>query len=279
MEQAVTRIAWASDLHLNFALPQVIERFVAEVRAADTDMLVLCGDISSGAKLGDALSLLELELDLPIRFVLGNHDYYNSSFAEVQKLVRLAVLDSVPHGHRRILSWLSDGAVEEVSSDTVLIGHDGWYDARAGILRNRVILNDFYEIEDLRPFSAYTRVPELLILKVREIADMAAAYLDAMLPEAFASARKVVLATHVPPFPQAAWHEGRQSEPDYLPFFCSVCVGNVLVKHMVANPDKELLVLCGHTHGEGEAQILPNLKVLTAKAEYGQPRLQGVIEV
>jgi predicted MPP superfamily phosphohydrolase len=48
---------------------------------------------------------------------------------------------------------------------------------------------------------------------------------------------------------------------------------------MEANLDKELLVLCGHTHGEGEAQILPNLKVLTAGAEYGKPRLQGVIEV
>ncbi len=37
--------------------------------------------------------------------------------------------------------------------------------------------------------------------------------------------------------------------------------------------------MCGHTHGEGEAQILPNLKVLTGGATYGEPTLQRVLEV
>lgn len=277
----MARIAWASDLHLNFALPQSVEKFVAEVRAADADMLVLCGDLSGGASLRNTLELLELELNCLVRFVLGNHDYYRSSFGKTREAVREVVANSLVglFGDGHLLEWISDGRIERLSDDAVLIGHDGWYDARAGLLRNRVILNDFYEIEDLRPFSARALVPEPLVLKIRGIADEAAAYLDAKLPEALGQARRVVLATHVPPFPQAAWHDGRQSEPDYLPFFCSVCAGNVLVKHMEANPDKELLVLCGHTHGEGEAQILPNLKVLTARAEYGKPRLQGVIDV
>lgn len=277
------KIAWASDLHLNFVplLDQTLSQLASDVRAADADMLVLCGDISGGgAGLRDALSALELSFSLPIRFCLGNHDYYRLTFAKAHSIVKDAVAESIVlYNDVRILSWLSDGVIEALSDDAVLIGHDGWYDARAGLLRNMVILNDFYEIGDMSPLSARSRVPEPLVLKMREIADETAAYFDRVLPLALSQARKVVLATHVPPFPQAAWHEGHQCEPDYLPFFCSVCAGNVLLKHMEANPDKELLVLCGHTHSEGEAEILPNLKVLTAKARYGRPRLQGVIDV
>jgi predicted MPP superfamily phosphohydrolase len=274
------RIAWCSDLHLCFAAPRDIQRFLEGIRNSDAEMLVVCGDISGGGhNLAQSLDVLEVGLGVPVRLVLGNHDIYRLSFAEAHRIVRESVANSVVlRDDMRMLSWLSDGVMEDVG-DSVLIGHDGWYDARAGLLRNRVILNDFHEIGDFSPLSAHARVPESLLMEIRRVADESAAYLDMILPQALARRRKVVLATHVPPFPQAAWHEGRQSGSDYLPFFCSVCVGNVLVKHMEANLDKELLVLCGHTHGEGEAQILPNLKVLTAGAEYGKPRLQGVIEV
>jgi hypothetical protein len=42
---------------------------------------------------------------------------------------------------------------------------------------------------------------------------------------------------------------------------------------------KQMTVICGHTHGAGEAQILPNLRVLTGGAEYGNPVKQRVLEV
>jgi hypothetical protein len=172
------------------------------------------------------------------------------------------------------ISWLSDGIMETLSDDTVLIGNDGWYDARAGII-GKIIMNDFRYIHELSPFFFTTGLHD----EIRRIADEAAKQIDGDLSKALDHRRKVILATHVPPFPQAAWHNGHQSGSVFLPYFCSVCAGNVLVKHMEANPDKELLVLCGHTHGDGEVQIMPNLKVLTAKAEYGQPKLQGMIEV
>ena len=277
------KVAWCSDLHLNFVpfLDTTLEQLATEARHMDAEMLVICGDISGGGKtLADALTTIELVFGIPVCFVLRNHDYYRLTFAEGHEIARQAVRDGVLwRDDDSILCWLTDGVLERLSDDVVLIGHDGWYDARAGLLRNQVFLNDFYEIGDFSPLAAPSRIPQPLILKIQDAADEAAAYFDMMLPKALAQARKVVLATHVPPFPQAAWHRGQQSDPDWLPFFCSVCVGNVLVKHMEANPDKELLVLCGHTHGEGEAQILPNLKVLTAGAFYGYPRLQGVIEV
>ena len=39
------------------------------------------------------------------------------------------------------------------------------------------------------------------------------------------------------------------------------------------------MVLCGHTHGSGEAPILSNLRVLTGGAVYGKPGVQRVLEV
>lgn len=41
---------------------------------------------------------------------------------------------------------------------------------------------------------------------------------------------------------------------------------------------RDVLVLCGHTHGEGEALVLPNLRVQTGGADYGAPRI-ALIEV
>jgi Icc protein len=56
-------------------------------------------------------------------------------------------------------------------------------------------------------------------------------------------------------------------------------VGDVLAEAMAAHPDRNMTVLCGHTHGAGEAEMLPNLRVLTGGAVYGMPRIQRVLDV
>lgn len=43
-----------------------------------------------------------------------------------------------------------------------------------------------------------------------------------------------------------------------------------------AHTQHKLTVQCGHTHGGGEAQIRPNLHVITGPAEYGLPVVQQV---
>jgi hypothetical protein len=40
-----------------------------------------------------------------------------------------------------------------------------------------------------------------------------------------------------------------------------------------------LLVVCGHTHGGGEIQVSENIRVLTGEAEYGKPRVNGILEI
>jgi len=267
----MTKIAWASDIHLDHAEPEDLERFFSEVRESGADMLVLCGDISGGRTLLKWLERLEVEIPFPVSFVLGNHDYYSSSFVKTTEDVRNAV-----DGNDKMI-WLSDKIIQCLSGGTTaLMGHEGWYDAKAG-LRGRVIMNDFRYIEEMK--IPYFTSPVMLHEKIAEIAEKAVQYIDDTLPEALIHGNRVVLVTHVPPFRRASKHEGRESSEYYLPYFCSVSAGEVMVKHMKAHPDKELIVLCGHTHDKCDVQILPNLKVFVAGAEYGYPHLEGVLEV
>ena len=46
-----------------------------------------------------------------------------------------------------------------------------------------------------------------------------------------------------------------------------------------SHPTCDFLVLCGHTHGGGEVQVLANLRVVTGPAEYGHPEIQRILEI
>lgn len=96
---------------------------------------------------------------------------------------------------------------------------------------------------------------------------------------ALARFRHVVVAAHGPPFRESCWHDGQVSNDDWLLFFTCKAVGDVLAEALAAAPDRMMTVLRGHTHGGGEAQLLPNLRVLTGGAWYGNPVVQRVLEV
>jgi len=83
----------------------------------------------------------------------------------------------------------------------------------------------------------------------------------------------------VPPLREAAWCHGRPSGDDYLPFFSSKAVGDMLLEVAESHPACQILVLCGHTHGGGEVQVLLNLRVLTGAAEYGHPKIERVFSL
>ena len=77
----------------------------------------------------------------PIFYVLGNHDYYFGSVADVRR--RAASID-IPG-----LKWLPETGIVELDRDTALIGHGGWGDAHRGDMENFIILTDYAAISDL----------------------------------------------------------------------------------------------------------------------------------
>ncbi len=77
--------------------------------------------------------------------------------------------------------------------------------------------------------------------------------------------------THVPPFREASWYDGQISPDEWLPNTTCKAIGDLLREVAQANPSGRLKVLCGHTHGSGQAQIEANLAVTTQGASYGNP--------
>jgi Icc protein len=262
-------LAWATDIHLDFLDAGGIEEFTLLLERSGADAFLIGGDIAKAGSLERQLRSLESRLLRPVYFVLGNHDFYVGSIARVRDAMRTLSKRS------KLLKWLPTAGVVELTRDTALVGHDGWGDARIGNVDTTPIrLNDFVMIEELSGIPRETRRDRL-----RALGDEAAAYVRDILPRALEKFRKVIFLTHVPPFRETCWHEGAISDDDWLPYFTCQAVGNALLDAMRDRPDRDLTVLCGHTHGAGTAEILPNLRVWTGGADYGAPLIERVLQI
>jgi 3',5'-cyclic AMP phosphodiesterase CpdA len=263
------KLTWLTDVHLNFLPLSAVDRFLQCVAETPSDAVVITGDIGEAPDVVRYLEAVASAVLRPVYFVLGNHDFYRGSIAGVRAAARELSEDSLD------LRWLPAAGVVPLTSDTCLVGHDGWGDGRYGDYANsRVSLSDWSLIHDLSYCSKYERLDLL-----HKLGDEAADYLRTVLPAALAQFGHIIVATHVPPFREACWHEGRISDEDWLPHFTCKAVGDVLVEFMMAHPYRTMTVLCGHTHSSGEVEVLPNLRVSTGGAGYGKPTLQRVIEV
>jgi predicted MPP superfamily phosphohydrolase len=266
------RLGWATDIHLDHASESARRKFSQSVKER-ADALVVTGDIAESHILGSALTALATLTERPVYFVLGNHDFYRGSIAGTRRQVGYVVGED--------LVYLSQAGIIELTSKTALVGHDGWADGRLGDLdRSEEILNDFLLIDELRCWKdPQTLGKPALRRALQALGDEAAGYLKGVLASAAEKYPHVIIATHVPPFREAAWYEGRPSNNDFLPFFACKAVGDVLLEAAHLHPKCQFLVLCGHTHGGGEFQALENLRVVTGPAEYGHPRIRQILEV
>jgi len=260
-------LAWATDVHLDFLEAPERRAFGERLGATGCWAVLLTGDISDQRALGRHLIEVAEHAGVPVFFVLGNHDYYHGSVASGRDLAR-AVCAKAPQ-----LTWLHAAGVVSLQPSVALVGVDGWGDARLGAPDTTpILLNDFRFIEEL----AFQLAPERNA-RLRELGDESAAVLAPTLEAALRDHARVIVATHIPPFAEACWHEGALSNDDWLPFFTCDAVGDVVLRAADAYPDKQLEVYCGHTHSPGVARLRPNLVVHTGGARYGHPDLAGAI--
>lgn len=258
------RATWLTDIHLNFMRPLALRAFYDRVRAEQPDVLLVTGDIGESDSVAGFVD--ELAAIAPIYYVLGNHDYYRASIA--------AVRERLPAG------WLPAMQPVQLTERTVLLGVDGWGDARCGDLASTVQLSDWQLIEDFAPVR-YDRAARIQLLA--DLGTTEAFVLGELLARAPQSETLVVL-THVPPFPEACVYDGAPSEPAWLPWFTCIATGEVLAEYARAHPDKQITVLCGHTHGAGVCRPEPNLEVRTGGwppgvEGYGNPIVQATLEL
>jgi 3',5'-cyclic-AMP phosphodiesterase len=162
------RLAWLTDIHLNFLEPDAVDAFLRGLSEVYCDGVIVSGDIGEAPDVGLYLKALNTWLEKRVYFVLGNHDYYRGSIAAVRSSV--ASLCSVAPN----LRYLSQLGVIPLTAKTCLIGHDGWGDARYGdYWSQQVQLNDWLLIKEFHLLDETA-----LLTKLHDLGDEAARHFD-----------------------------------------------------------------------------------------------------
>jgi len=262
------KLAWATDIHFDHARIAAANIFMAAVKESDCDALVITGDISVAHLLEGHLGLLTT-IGKPVYFVLGNHDYCGSSIQYVQETTR-----KVAKKYKN-LTWLTESKIVNLTEKSCLIGHDSWADGRFGNTTKWWV-----DMLEYRYTSDFMGLDHYGILRVlNRLGDEAALQLSIKAENATKKYDTIYVATHTPPFIEATWHMGLHSDNAHLPHFACKAVGEALVKVMKKHTDKKMIILCGHTHGGGHAEILPNLIVETGPAEYKSPVMGPIFDI
>lgn len=254
------KLVWVTDPHLELLHPHAGHVFGEELRKQG-DALLVTGDIANFSSLKRCLKGLQTGFHGPVYFVLGNHDVYGGSFSKVETLARELV--------SKHLRWLDIDEVE-LTPSTVLLGVDGWYDCRTG---DPTILNMGDDFEKILDFTGKPK--EEVIRLSRERADAMAYMASVNLQLVAEKYRKVIFATHVPPFLDPTVPRNKIWDP----WFTNLSLGNVLTEVAKKNPNTLFTVLCGHKHRPSVFKANHNLVVYTGEAEYFSPNIAQVITI
>lgn len=269
---------WVTDPHLNF-LPPGGSRQLGEKLAylhPEETLVVITGDIAEAPSVRKLLSEFHEGWGGQTAFVLGNHDYYFGSFAKVKHDLR-----KLPNG----LVWLDHSAPLQLDDTTALVGHEGWFDGMHGAARrSRVVMSDFDLIADLKQHYnphlwAWPNYRQPMLDKLKVLGETAAKRIKPKIEKALTTNDTIVIATHFPPFPKSAVHQGQVSDPHWMPWFSCGAMGQMLETVADAHQDKRFLTLCGHSHSPGKYKHRDNLHVMTGWSVYSHPKVAAVIDI
>ena len=265
----MTRLVWTTDLHLDHAATSEWDRWVGGITALRPDAVIVTGDISEGDDVTFQLQRMAEAFGVDLYFVLGNHDFYQSSIATTRRQV-----DDLCDKHPK-LHYLTALMPIELSPGVFLVGEDGWGDATLGNYEDSPIrLNDFALIKDFKDAD-----PSEWKSLLQEQGKLSATRLREKLDAVPNSASHVFVATHVPPFRDSCWYMGKTTDDNWAPFFVCGQIGQALMDHSAKQPDRNVTVICGHTHHDGVAKMRENLVVHTGAADYGHPSIEATIEL
>ena len=255
--------------------------FIDDVLTMQPDRIVLTGDISNAQFIVKHLTIMAEQWDCPIDFVLGNHDYYGESPYVPAKMsvVRKKVAKVVKQFSN--LNWLERSGPVKLTDKTALVGSSLWCDWRAGFgEKSTVWLNDYLLIGDLfgHPHKHMDRLR--IKTKVQNLAKDCTKQLMNDFKKAIDQGfEKIIVGVHVPPFHEASFYNGVVQDDDWAAHFVCKVAGDKLLAETKKHPEIDVTVLCGHTHGQGKKNILPNLHVINGGATYRHPAPQTPIIV
>jgi predicted phosphohydrolase len=255
--------AWLTDPHFNFLEESKVIDFLLKLSKLNIDGLFITGDISTGPEIYRHLQLVEKLLQKPVYFILGNHDYYRSSFDKIDRLMEKIKKETSN------LHYMTHSEPIKLAPGVGLIGQDGWYDSYwREPLTSLVFVWDWFFITDFRICFSNKERLELS----RERAFENALQAEISLKKALKSYDTVYFLTHFPPWPDFdRWCQ--LFEKFWMPYNYSKIMASTLQDVMAQHPTKKLIVLAGHSHDRKVKQIAPNIILKTAEAGHGKCQL------
>lgn len=258
-----------------------VDSFLKKILVTEAKHVLLTGDISSGRFIQSHIEYMGnmfQKHQKKLFFILGNHDYYHSSFSKVKNEIKTLTSQKK---FKNTLHYLTNKSYYDSSTKTLFVGSDGWYDGEySPFLSSTVNMNDYYIIEELNSLRMKS-VPALReeckrLSKVaaRQVKDDIDFGVTAYSPE------KIIVLTHVPPFRELSTHKGIISNEEWLPCFSSKFFGDMLLETAAKNKEIKFQLFCGHSHDKAEYQPLENLCCHTGPSEYGCPEKSiSIIEI
>ena len=259
-------LLWITDAHLDHLSDTMEDAWFEKLGKSQADMLLLGGDTANARIFSRMLGRIEEVFSGKVALVAGNHDYYHTSISDFRSklagLQRSGLLVFEPGCQSKPI---------QLAEGVYLCGSGGWGDASAGYADAAgMALNDENLIAELRTGNLTTRL--------RELGKESAKHLQKQLAVVPEDASCVIVLTHVPPWPEASWHEGRNSDAMALPRFCWQAGGNVISQAAERMPETRFIVLCGHTHSDGIWKK-GNIVCHTAGSAYGRIDHSGRITI
>lgn len=248
-----------SDTHFNFTLPWTAPNFIHRLLDNHPSGLILTGDIACGLTIIRILELLAKKLQpLPIYFVLGNHDFYATSFANITRAVNIL---SQKYSN---LHWMNVREHMELGEGVGIIGEDGWYDGRLGNPDYLVYNFDWIMINEFRGFKSFEEKHQYS----QALADASTATLQSKLEVALERYQTVYILTHMPPWAETTRAVGTEMEAFWLPYNVNSQMGKMIEAVMQGRNDKKVVVLAGHTHVPVVVHVSHNIECIVQGGKY-----------
>ena len=279
------KILHLTDVHFDHCNYETIKQLALECVAKKPLAIVLTGDISNANDISDHLRWFCSHLGkLCVYIVLGNHDFYSGSIRDVRETVtNLASKEQLAN---LVYLFTCENPIRELTEDTAIVGADGFYDggtiedySRRGVVE----MNDYTLIRELS--VAYSKwrwhEEEYMFNILQGLSKESARHIEKHLRVALLDSKykKVVVATHVAPWAKNSVYKGKVSDWQWLPCFHSRNMGDAIISVVKDFPEKEVIVLCGHSHGHAVYKPLPNITSYTGEAEYKYPRISNIITI
>lgn len=277
---------WASDIHLDICEPtkkvDTSKRFQFEKmrQIIGDNKLIVSGDISNSSQVvSDLIEMARQMPDSDIYFVLGNHDFYGNYINNVRREITDLVQDKNFRNLHYIGSPISPIYKWPIGDQLwTVIGIDGWADGIAGnfmagprVVRDYKLIGDLVGKDDMELQGMLSKLGREEAEKLKDKINHPVIQSD--------ETKNLLIVTHVPPFSEAYTYQGKKPQSMFPPHFVCVQTGEVLRKFAYEHPEKNIHVICGHTHDECNVSIASNLHIHVAHADYGKPSYTNLTQV